>query len=136
MKRSFLAVLLIALAAPSLAQGFGPPPGPIPTRVRALESRLACEITFPRVVGYRYDLPGETLTATFTEESRLSLSTADIPTKTENAPIVHFAATDAVMLFVLIVDAVPANAELTARSERAAIIRTVRFMVFNLELRV
>ncbi len=65
-----------------------PQPGPIPTRVRALESRIACEITFPRLVGYRYDLPSERLNATFTEESRLALSTADIPTKTENAPIV------------------------------------------------
>jgi type III restriction enzyme len=31
---------------------------------------------------------GERLTATFSGESRLTLSTADIPTKTENAPIV------------------------------------------------
>lgn len=65
-----------------------PEPGPLPTRVRAIESRIACEITFPRLLGYRYDLKGERLTATFTEESRLTLSTADIPTKTENAPIV------------------------------------------------
>jgi len=65
-----------------------PKPGPLPTRVRALESRIACEITFPRLLGYRYDVAGERLTATFTEESRLALSTADIPTKTENAPIV------------------------------------------------
>ena len=65
-----------------------PKPGPVPTRVRALESRSACEITFPRLLGYRYDVAGERLTATFTDESRLTLSTADIPTKTENAPIV------------------------------------------------
>ncbi|MGI9066682.1 MAG: BPTD_3080 family restriction endonuclease [Pyrinomonadaceae bacterium] len=65
-----------------------PKPGPLPTRVRALESRIACEITFPRLLGYRYDIAGERLTATFTDESRLALSTADIPTKTENAPIV------------------------------------------------
>jgi type III restriction enzyme len=65
-----------------------PKPGPLPTRVRALESRLASEITFPRLLGYRYDLAGERLTATFTIESHLALSTADIPTKTENAPIV------------------------------------------------
>ncbi|MFC1545016.1 BPTD_3080 family restriction endonuclease, partial [Gemmatimonadota bacterium] len=65
-----------------------PKPGPIPTRVRAIESRIACEIIFPRLLGYRYDVAGERLTATFTEESKLSLSTADIPTKTENAPIV------------------------------------------------
>lgn len=65
-----------------------PKPGPLPTRVRALESRIACEITFPRLLGYRYDVAGERVTATFTDESRLALSTADIPTKTENAPIV------------------------------------------------
>ena len=65
-----------------------PTPGPLPTRVRALESRLNCEITFPRLLGYRYDVAGEQLTATFTDQSRLTLSTADIPTRTENAPIV------------------------------------------------
>ncbi|MCY4586266.1 MAG: DEAD/DEAH box helicase family protein [Bryobacterales bacterium] len=65
-----------------------PPPGPIPTRVRALENRIDCEITFPRLLGYRYDLAGERLTATFTNESGIALSTADIPTRTENAPIV------------------------------------------------
>jgi type III restriction enzyme len=65
-----------------------PKPGPLLTRVRALESRIACEITFPRLLGYRYDVSGERLTAAFTDESRLALSTADIPTKTENAPIV------------------------------------------------
>ncbi len=65
-----------------------PKPGPLPTRVRAMESRSACEITFPRLLGYRYDVVGERLTATFTDESKLTLSTADIPTKTENAPIV------------------------------------------------
>ncbi len=65
-----------------------PKPGQPPTRVRALDSRNACEITFPRLLGYRYDVAGERLTATFTKESHLTLSTADIPTKTENAPIV------------------------------------------------
>jgi type III restriction enzyme len=65
-----------------------PKPGPLPTRVRALEERIACEITFPRLLGYRYDIAGERLTATFSEDSRLSLSTADIPTKTEIAPII------------------------------------------------
>jgi type III restriction enzyme len=65
-----------------------PKPGPIPTRVRALESRIACEITFPRLLGYRYDIVGERLSATFTDESNLALSTADVPTKTEIAPIV------------------------------------------------
>jgi type III restriction enzyme len=65
-----------------------PKPGPLPTRVRALEGRVGCEITFPRLLGYRYDVVGERLTATFSDDSNLTLSTADIPTKTENAPIV------------------------------------------------
>ena len=65
-----------------------PKPGPLPTRVRALENRIVHEITFPRLVGYRYDVGTERLTATFTDDSRLSLSTADVPTKVENAPIV------------------------------------------------
>lgn len=65
-----------------------PKPGPLPTRVRALESRIACEITFPRLLGYRYDVVGERVSVRFTDESRLVLSTVDIPTKTENAPIV------------------------------------------------
>ena len=65
-----------------------PRPGPMPTRVRALPERIALEITFPRLVGYRYDFPGEKLAAQFTDDAKLALSTADIPTKTENAPIV------------------------------------------------
>lgn len=66
----------------------GPKPGPTPTRVRALEDRIACEITFPHVTGYRYDLPTEKLLANFTEDSRIVLSTADIPTKIQLDPIV------------------------------------------------
>ena len=65
-----------------------PKPGPIPTRVRSLEDRIDCEITFPRILGYRYEIKSEKLTANFTEDSKLALSTEDIPTKTENAPIV------------------------------------------------
>src|SRR2546427_5314788 len=56
---------------------------PYTTLFRSVESRIACEITFPRLLGYRYDVAGERLTATFTDESRLTLSTADVPTKTE-----------------------------------------------------
>lgn len=65
-----------------------PKPGPIPTRVRALDDRMACEMTFPRLVGYRYDLPDERFNVRFTKDSMLALSTADIPTKVDNAPIV------------------------------------------------
>ena len=65
-----------------------PRPGPIPTRVRALEDRIDRLICFPKVIGYKYDLPSEKLTAKFTEESKLSLSTKDVPTKVNVDPIV------------------------------------------------
>jgi len=73
---------------PSAGSSSDPKPGPIPTRVRALDDRLACEITFPRIDAYRYDLPAERLTAVFNKDSRLVLSTEHLPTKVENAPIV------------------------------------------------
>ncbi len=73
---------------PSAGSAVDPKPGPIPTRVRALEERIACEITFPRVVGYRYDLPSEQLSAAFTSESKLALSTSELPVKTEMASII------------------------------------------------
>ena len=65
-----------------------PKPPRVATRVRALEDRIDREITFPRVVGYRYELPAERLTATFGDDAKLALSTADIPTKTDLEPIV------------------------------------------------
>jgi type III restriction enzyme len=65
-----------------------PKPGPLPTRVRSIESRKTCKITFPRLIGYRYDVGSEQLIAQFTKESELTLSTKSIPTKTENAPII------------------------------------------------
>jgi type III restriction enzyme len=73
---------------PCAGSGADPKPGPIPTRVRALEDRLDREITFPRLLGYRYDLPDARLEVKFTAESRLTFSAADLPTKTENAPII------------------------------------------------
>jgi len=73
---------------PSAGSATDPKPGPAPTRVRALEDRLACEMTFPRLVGYRYELKGEHLNAKFTQDSRMALSTADVPTKTEMQSII------------------------------------------------
>ncbi len=73
---------------PSAGSAVDPKPGPTPTRVRALEERIACEITFPRVTGYRYDLPGEKLAAQFALDAHLALSTAELPTKTEMASII------------------------------------------------
>ena len=73
---------------PTSGSGTEVTPGPTPTRVRALEDRIACEITFPRLLGYRYEIPTERLRATFSDESTLALSTADVPTSVENRPIV------------------------------------------------
>jgi len=65
-----------------------PKPGPIPTRVRALEDRVKRMIRFPKVIGYKYELPSETVTAHFTEDSRMTLSTHELPTKVQVDPIV------------------------------------------------
>jgi type III restriction enzyme len=64
------------------------PPRKPTTRVRALEDRVGCEITFPRLTGYRWELPAQSLTAAFGPDARHVLSTVDVPTKVENAPIV------------------------------------------------
>jgi type III restriction enzyme len=66
---------------------------PKPGRVKAMPERLlACpwlEIGYPRVAGYRYELPADNLQADFSDPKvRYPLSTADLPTRTENAPIV------------------------------------------------
>lgn len=67
-------------------------PPPKPGRIKAVPERLALRpylgLTFPRLTGYRYEMPPDRLTATCSDESRLTLSTAELPTKTENAPIV------------------------------------------------
>ncbi|MGA2441077.1 MAG: DEAD/DEAH box helicase family protein [Tepidisphaeraceae bacterium] len=73
---------------PCSGAGKDPKPGPIPTHVRALEDRIGCEITFPRLDGYRYELPAERLDAKFDAKSKLALTTQHVPTRTENRPIV------------------------------------------------
>jgi type III restriction enzyme len=73
---------------PCSGAAIDPKPGPLPTRVRALPNRITSKITFPRLIGYRYDMGSEQLTARFTKESNLILSTSNIPTITENAPII------------------------------------------------
>src|SRR5690349_803637 len=69
------------------------PPTPKPGKaVRAIPERLAerpwLEVTFPRVVGYRFDVPAERLSATFDASHRIVLTTQDMPTNTLNAPVV------------------------------------------------
>jgi type III restriction enzyme len=73
---------------PSAGSEKDPKPGPTPTRVRALPDRIAREITFPRIIGYRYQFESEKIKATFTADSKMSLSTADLPTKTEMQSII------------------------------------------------
>ena len=46
------------------------------------------EITFPRVIGYRYQFESEKLTAKFTNDSKMAISTADLPSKTEMQSII------------------------------------------------
>lgn len=52
-------------------------PRPV-TRVYAIRERAEQEIEFPRISGYRKDLPEERLTAEFDDESKLIITTADI----------------------------------------------------------
>ena len=52
-------------------------PKPV-TRVHAIKERAALEIVFPRVSGYRRDLPSDRLDAHFTEDSRMEITPLDI----------------------------------------------------------
>ena len=68
------------------------PPTPRPGKaVRAVSERLVSapwlEVIFPRVVGYRFDVPAEQLRAKFDPSHREVLTTQDMPTSTLNAPI-------------------------------------------------
>ena len=53
------------------------PPKPV-TRVHAIDERAELEIRFPRVSGYRRELPTERLQAVFDEDSRLVITPEDI----------------------------------------------------------
>src|SRR5690606_16490439 len=70
-----------------------PKPGPPLTHVRALEERVALEITFPRLMGYRYVLEGRLPDVVFADSDHLALSTEGLPTEVEVAPIVGEKAT-------------------------------------------
>jgi len=86
---------------PEYAEVFGVPFSFIPTvgtakpveqkevhRVYALPERSDLEITFPRVVGYRWDMPTEHLSAEFTPDSTMTLRTDEVPTRSQLDPIV------------------------------------------------
>ncbi len=73
---------------PSAGPNSNPKPKPAPTRVRALDERIEHEISFPRLLGYRYEVKEKKLNAEFSEDSSMALSSQNIPFKTENSPIV------------------------------------------------
>jgi type III restriction enzyme len=73
---------------PMSGSGVDVKPGNLPTRVRALEDRSHLRIEFPHILGYRYEFGADILKANFSEDSKLSISTLDVPTETESAPIV------------------------------------------------
>ncbi len=56
--------------------------------VRALPERADLRIEFPRLTGYRYEMPTDHLEATFNASSILELSTKDVATRTDLDPIV------------------------------------------------
>ncbi|CAN5852384.1 DEAD/DEAH box helicase family protein [soil metagenome] len=56
--------------------------------VRALPERAHLRIEFPRLVGYRFQMPTDHLEARFDDSSKLELSTRDVATRTEVDPIV------------------------------------------------
>lgn len=72
---------------PSAGSSPEPKPPTSFTRVRALEERRHLAISFPRVVGYRTELRSDRLTAAFTEDSRMVLTKAEVPTRTDMAGI-------------------------------------------------
>ncbi len=59
------------------------------TRVRALPERAAAEIVFPRIEGYRVELPKDRFTASFSADSTLTLTPEMVgPTITRNEGII------------------------------------------------
>jgi type III restriction enzyme len=86
---------------PEYAEVFGVPFSFIPTvgthkpvvpkevhRVYALPERSDLEISFPRVIGYRWNMPTEHLTADFTPDSTMTLRPDEVPTRAQLDPIV------------------------------------------------
>jgi type III restriction enzyme len=74
---------------PSAGSNPDPRPPKEFTRVRGLAERGNAEIRFPRVMGYKYDLPPEKwVVKNFDADAGMVLSTKTVPTETLNAPIV------------------------------------------------
>ncbi|SMH58076.1 type III restriction enzyme [Picosynechococcus sp. OG1] len=74
---------------PCAGGGKTPKPGVLPTRVRSLPERSHARITFPRLLGYRYEMTRQELKPNFENLGcRYTLSTENLPTMTVNAPII------------------------------------------------
>jgi len=65
-----------------------PPPRQPITHVRSLPERATARMTFPRLDGYRWEIPDEDLRADWTDESQMLLAARHVPTTTEVAGIV------------------------------------------------
>jgi len=65
-----------------------PPPRQPIVHVRSLPERSATRITFPRLDGYRWEVPDQNLEAEWTDESKMMLAAHHVPTTTEVAGIV------------------------------------------------
>jgi type III restriction enzyme len=65
-----------------------PPPRQPITHVRSLPERVAARLTFPRLDGYRWEVPDQNLHADWTDESKMLLAAHHVPTTTEVAGIV------------------------------------------------
>ncbi len=69
-------------------QNITPKPPARVTRVRAMEDRWKREIRFPNVEGYRIVFPRTPLKPVFSNDSRMTLTPDDIPTRTEIEPLI------------------------------------------------
>jgi type III restriction enzyme len=58
------------------------------TRVRTLEERADLKITYPRLLGYRYELPQRRLSAKFTKASEMTIASSEVATWTDVSGVV------------------------------------------------
>ncbi len=60
----------------------------MPIHIKAQPERAGAEFRFPNVIGYRYELNDQPLQAVFATDSTMILSSAQVPTFTESAPLI------------------------------------------------
>lgn len=72
---------------PTAGSSNTPKPPKNTVRVQAQEERASARITFPRLTGYRYEVRDGKLNASFDDDSRMVISSQDVPTMTESSSI-------------------------------------------------